>query len=173
MYCQSKVRWRFRKILWPSQNMWTLPKLHWKNCSVIESGSAFAKGTIPILRQHIFGLYWRPIQSPLISINSTERQQKLQFFGSHPPTHPSRIPSLYRRNIGMALKLFEDNAFALLHKIRDYIRIEILFDIDRSTIESIAYLKYMFGPYLEAIIKGTTLITDHKWIKSCITKIIR
>ena len=73
----------------------------------------------------------------------------------------------------MALKLFEDNAFALLHKIRDYIRIEILFDIDRSTIESIAYLKYIFGPYLVAIIKDTTLITDHKWIKSCITKIIR
>ena len=24
MYCQSKVRWRFCKILWPSQNIWTL-----------------------------------------------------------------------------------------------------------------------------------------------------
>ena len=24
MSCQSKVRWRFRKILWPSQNIWTL-----------------------------------------------------------------------------------------------------------------------------------------------------
>ena len=24
MQCQSKVRWRFRKILWPSQNIWTL-----------------------------------------------------------------------------------------------------------------------------------------------------
>ena len=23
-YIQTKVRWRFRKILWPSQNMWTL-----------------------------------------------------------------------------------------------------------------------------------------------------
>ena len=23
-YIQSKVRWRFRKILWPSQNTWTL-----------------------------------------------------------------------------------------------------------------------------------------------------
>ena len=23
-YIQSKVRWRFRKILWPSQNIWTL-----------------------------------------------------------------------------------------------------------------------------------------------------
>ena len=22
--CQSNVRWRFRKILWPSQNIWTL-----------------------------------------------------------------------------------------------------------------------------------------------------
>ena len=26
MWCQSKVRWRFRKILWPSQNIWTLPE---------------------------------------------------------------------------------------------------------------------------------------------------
>ena len=24
MLCQSKVRWRFCKILWPSQNIWTL-----------------------------------------------------------------------------------------------------------------------------------------------------
>ena len=23
MYCSQKVRWRFRKILWPSQNIWT------------------------------------------------------------------------------------------------------------------------------------------------------
>ena len=30
-YIQSKVRWRFRKILWPSQNIWTLP---WKNMYV-------------------------------------------------------------------------------------------------------------------------------------------
>ena len=24
--CKTKVRWRFRKILWPSQNLWTLQK---------------------------------------------------------------------------------------------------------------------------------------------------
>ena len=28
MYCQSNNWWRFRKILWPSQNIWTLPTLH-------------------------------------------------------------------------------------------------------------------------------------------------
>ena len=28
-YIQSKVRWRFCKILWPSQNIWTLP---WPLC---------------------------------------------------------------------------------------------------------------------------------------------
>ena len=28
-YIQTKVRWRFRKILWPSQNIWTLPGLSW------------------------------------------------------------------------------------------------------------------------------------------------
>ena len=27
MLCQSKVRWRLRKILWPSQNIWTLTKI--------------------------------------------------------------------------------------------------------------------------------------------------
>ena len=27
MKCQSKVRWRFCKILWPSQNIWTLIKI--------------------------------------------------------------------------------------------------------------------------------------------------
>ena len=25
--CRTKLRWRFRKILWPSQNIWTL--IHW------------------------------------------------------------------------------------------------------------------------------------------------
>ena len=25
MQCQSNIRWRFRKILWASQNIWTLP----------------------------------------------------------------------------------------------------------------------------------------------------
>ena len=34
MYCQSNNWWRFRKILWPSQNMWTLTilfiRLTWK-----------------------------------------------------------------------------------------------------------------------------------------------
>ena len=31
MKCQSKVSWRFRKILWPSQNIWTLSQctLQW------------------------------------------------------------------------------------------------------------------------------------------------
>ena len=29
-YIQSKVRWRFRKILWPSQSIWTLPYYYWK-----------------------------------------------------------------------------------------------------------------------------------------------
>ena len=28
-YTQSKVRWRFRKILWPSQNMWTFMTVWW------------------------------------------------------------------------------------------------------------------------------------------------
>ena len=27
LYCSSKVRWRFRKILWSSQNIWTLRKM--------------------------------------------------------------------------------------------------------------------------------------------------
>ena len=31
MLCQSKVRWRFRKILWPSQNIWTLI-CNWNKC---------------------------------------------------------------------------------------------------------------------------------------------
>ena len=62
----------------------------------------------------------------------------------------------------MAPKLFEDNAFALLHKIRDYIRIEILFDIDRSTIESIAYLKLKFDQLYcinEQLANGVLLVS--------------
>ena len=27
---RAKVMWRFRKILWPSQNIWTLPQVHWR-----------------------------------------------------------------------------------------------------------------------------------------------
>ena len=38
-YTQSKLRWRFRKILWPSQNIWTLPKVVF--CSVLRFESLF------------------------------------------------------------------------------------------------------------------------------------
>ena len=38
MYCQSKVRWRFRKILWPSQNIWPLLSinLQYQQLSIIK-----------------------------------------------------------------------------------------------------------------------------------------
>ena len=32
-YIQTKVRWRFRKILWPSQNIWTFKKRMWSEKS--------------------------------------------------------------------------------------------------------------------------------------------
>ena len=38
----------------------------------------YTYGTIPKLRQHIFGLFLT--HPPYFSINSTERQQKLPFF---------------------------------------------------------------------------------------------
>ena len=43
------------------------------------------KGTIPILRQHIFGLFLtHSTHSPCVNINNTQRQQKLPFFLPYP-----------------------------------------------------------------------------------------
>ena len=49
MCCQSKVRWRFRKIVWPSQNIWTLI-----NAQEREKQIPVAKTQIPKFRTLIF-----------------------------------------------------------------------------------------------------------------------
>ena len=37
----SKVRWRFRKILCPAQNIWTLPEIFWGNFNLIVEVNCF------------------------------------------------------------------------------------------------------------------------------------
>ena len=56
---------------------------YWYGESVVSnsSGRFFSNfGTIPILRQYIFGLFW-PAYPPYVSMNSTERQEN----GNHIP----------------------------------------------------------------------------------------
>ena len=53
MQCQSKVRWRFCKILWPSQNIWTLTEIQ----SVL-----FNLVTLAESKKRIFSnFFWFPV----------------------------------------------------------------------------------------------------------------
>ena len=74
---------------------WAQPFQQTMDCDMIEakfqwflggtlnaSGKNFILGTIPVIRQHIFGLYLTHslTHPPYVRKNSTERQQKWQFF---------------------------------------------------------------------------------------------
>ena len=64
--CQSKVRWRYRKILWPFQNIWAL-----RNDTSFESSESFP----PFFhRNHgrSSGLLFPTKSSPFISINYSD-----------------------------------------------------------------------------------------------------
>ena len=59
MQCQSKVRWRYRKILWPSQNIWTLTNLDTKRNRDFEIVAYSMIEVTVFQNKKRYGIFWQ------------------------------------------------------------------------------------------------------------------
>ena len=91
-YIQTKVRWRFRKNFWPSQNIWTLKQLNLFCPSHIQwrEKEYFRLGAIQQLRGQNFAFFAPP--PTCVHCSYTLSINKNRYFLNLPP---SSCPSSY------------------------------------------------------------------------------
>ena len=88
-YVQSNVRWRFRKSLWPSQNLWTLPIC--KSCTYLIP-SPFARNLWTLSWQFFEdnSILWQSIFTDIYTSFDT-KMMPLKLFSN--PMSPLRVTS--------------------------------------------------------------------------------